>query len=244
MNPAQGVKLSIQNLAKVFGTHRILQHFNLSVSAGEFVSLLGPSGCGKSTLLRLIGDLEQPTSGEVKVETGQHKFFKSFVFQEPNLLPWRTLRQNLSLVFELTRKKNDLKINEVLHLVHLTQDADKYPNQLSGGMKMRASVARALLTEPKLLLLDEPFSALDENTRFRLQEELYAIWLKHKMTIIFVTHSISEAIFLSQRAVLLSGEPAQIVLDHKVQLPEKRDLWLRTDSRFISEVKLLSQSFK
>lgn len=237
-----GVDLSIQDLTKDFKQGHILQNFSLDIKSGEFVSLLGPSGSGKSTLLRLIAELDQPTSGRVRLSDTRAQ--KSFVFQESNLLPWRNLRQNLQLVFELTGQSvNNDRISEVLNLVGLQSDEQKYPSQLSGGMRMRASVARALLTRPSLLLLDEPFSSLDENTRHRLQEELYDIWLKEKMTVVFVTHSISEALFLSQRAVVLGGYPARIVLDHRVNLPTLRDASLRSDLVYISEVKTVAESF-
>ena len=239
-SPSQGVDLSLQDLTRQFQKHKVLENFSLLVRAGEFVSLLGPSGCGKSTLLRLIAGLDEPSGGTVNLG----KATKSFVFQDANLLPWRTLRRNLELVFELEKVAVDSgRVNEVLSLVGLLADANKYPNQLSGGMRMRASVARALLTRPQLLLLDEPFAALDENTRHRLQEELYRIWQQEKMTIIFVTHSASEAVFLSERAIVLGGQPTQLILDHRVALPSLRNGALRSDPAYISEMKLILKSF-
>ncbi len=239
---SHGVGLSVHDLGRSFGPQTILKNFSLEVTAGEFISVLGPSGSGKSTLLRLIAGLDEPNIGEVKL--ADTRAAKSFVFQDPTLLPWRNLKQNLELVFELTQEPiRTSRISEVLELVGLENDALKYPNQLSGGMRMRASVARALITRPRLLLLDEPFSALDENTRYRLQEELYSIWQKQKMTVIFVTHSISEAVFLSQRAIVLGKAPAQIVLNHSIALPELRISELRTDSRYIGEIKVLSKAF-
>ena len=237
---SQGVALFIHDLSHNFGTRTIIEHFDLEVKAGEFVSFLGPSGSGKSTLLRLIAGLVEASTGGLKLSDSLAA--KSFVFQDSNLLPWRNLRENLELVFELTGEAlRASRITEALELVGLQDDSLKYPNQLSGGMRMRASVARALLTKPRLLLLDEPFSALDENTRFRLQEELYSIWQKQKMTVLFVTHSISEAVFLSQRAIVIGGTPARIVKDYKVVLPDQRDADLRTDAAFISQIKLVSQ---
>ncbi len=249
-----GIELRIQNLAKSYLQNSIIEDFNLDINAGEFVAVLGPSGCGKSTLLRLIAGLEIATSGTLQFSQSQAS--KSFVFQDANLLPWRNLRENLELVFELiqephTKDEKVRLIREVLNLVGLANDIEKYPHQLSGGMRMRAGVARALLTNPKLLLLDEPFSALDENTRFRLQEELRAIWQRQKMTVIFVTHSVSEAVFLSERAILLgspyakqnSQMPTQILLDQKINLPQFRDADLRSDPNYILLVKQITQSF-
>lgn len=238
----------IQDLGRKFSQRTIIEHLNLEVRAGDFVSLLGSSGSGKSTLLRLIAGLDQPTSGNVKLADPQAT--RSFVFQESNLLPWRNLKQNLELIFELSNElrltsdqNRDMQINEALETVGLSDDALKYPNQLSGGMRMRAAVARALLTKPRLLLLDEPFSALDENARFRLQEELYSIWRKQKMTVIFVTHSVNEAVFLSGRAIVLGRRPTQIIFDHLIQLPEPRDSEMRTSAAYISQIKIVSQSF-
>ena len=244
-NQVSGVGLSIERLGRSFSNVSILKDFNLDINSGEFVSLLGPSGCGKSTLLRLIAGLDQGSSG--KIELSDKSASRSFVFQEANLLPWRSLRENLELVFELSEgglgKDSLEKINTVLELVGLAADAEKFPNQLSGGMRMRTSVARALLNQPKLLLLDEPFSALDENTRFRLQEELHSIWQKQKMTVVFVTHSISEAVFLSTRAVVIGGKPAHIILNQNIELKGLRNSDLRTDLEYVSLVKLISKCF-
>ncbi len=244
-NQVSGVGLSIERLGRNFSNISILKDFNLEIESGEFVSLLGPSGCGKSTLLRLIAGLDQGSSG--KIELSEKGASRSFVFQEANLLPWRSLRENLELVFELSEgglnRVSSEKIKATLELVGLAPDAEKFPNQLSGGMRMRASVARALLNQPKLLLLDEPFSALDENTRFRLQEELHAIWQKQKMTVVFVTHSISEAVFLSTRAVVIGGVPATVLLNQNIELSGLRNSNLRTDSQYVSLVKSISKCF-
>lgn len=230
--------IELRHLDRHFKNQVLLKDFNLEIEGGSFVSLLGASGSGKSTLLRLIAGLDEPSAGQVVVKAQN----KGFVFQDANLLPWRNVRENLQLVLELTSLKAN--IDEYLELVGLSEHATKYPNQLSGGMRMRVSVARALITRPNLLLLDEPFSALDENTRYHLQEELYQIWQQLKMTVVFVTHSISEAVFLSQRAIVLGKKPTQIILDHQVSLPKERDSHLRIDPKYISEIQFLSKHFE
>jgi NitT/TauT family transport system ATP-binding protein len=229
--------VEIEHLTRKFNKNIILEDFSLQIRAGSFVALLGSSGSGKSSLLRLIAGLDQPDAGKISVQS-ERAFQMSFVFQDANLLPWRSVRENLQLVLELTGLKGEVR--EVLELVGLTEHADKFPNQLSGGMRMRASVARALMTRPNL---DEPFAALDENTRYHLQEELYQIWQKQKMTIIFVTHSISEAVFLSERAILIGGSPARVVLDHPISLNRVRNAELRTTPEYLANIKVLSEHF-
>lgn len=232
-------------------TGSVLERFNLQIQPGEFVSLLGPSGCGKSTVLRLIAGLDQPQSGEVKVSVqtsdgSPSGAFRGFVFQEAQLLPWKTALGNTELPLELMKvPRSEIKNKALaaLRQVGLTEAQNKYPAQLSGGMKMRVSVARALVTEPRLLLLDEPFAALDENTRHRLQEDLRALWLKSRMTIVFVTHSASEAAFLSDRAVVLGLRPARVVLNRPSALPLMRDRALRTSGEYLREVEMLSSAF-
>ncbi len=232
--------VEIEHLTRQFNKNIILEDFSLHIKAGSFVALLGASGSGKSSLLRLIAGLDQPDAGQILVQADR-KFNMSFVFQDANLLPWRSVRENLQLVLELTGLNGDL--SEVLEIVGLTEHANKFPNQLSGGMRMRVSVARALITKPSLLLLDEPFAALDENTRYHLQEELYQIWQKQKMTVIFVTHSISEAVFLSERAILLGGSPAKVVLDHSISLTAERNSELRSQPEYLAHIKVLSEHF-
>ena len=239
----QGARIEIKNLRRSFKeTGPVVETLNLKIESGEFVSLLGPSGCGKSTLLRLIADLDHPDQGQLAVESFGQTFFRGFVFQESQLLPWRTVLENVALPLELrgVSRENRLEAaRESLARVGLTEALTKYPNQLSGGMKMRVSVARALVTKPSLLLLDEPFAALDENTRFQLQADLRDLWATLKMTVVFVTHSVSEAVFLADRAIVLSPRPAKIVLDHRISLRE-RD---RSDVEFIKEVQLLSRAY-
>jgi NitT/TauT family transport system ATP-binding protein len=223
----------------------VIEPLDLGIQRGEFVSLLGPSGCGKSTLLRLIAGLESAEGGEVTVESFGKKFFRGFVFQEAQLLPWRTVLSNVRLPLELMGRSGaeaDHEARAALEPLGLGDALDRYPAQLSGGMKMRVSLARALVTKPTLLLLDEPFAALDENTRFRLQEELRALWEKLRMTVVFVTHSVSEAVFLSDRALVLSRRPAKVLLDHRVQLGT-RSPELRAGAEYAREVQRVTQAF-
>jgi NitT/TauT family transport system ATP-binding protein len=237
-------RVEFKNVNRTFGnTGAVVDGFNLSIKEGDFVALLGPSGCGKSTLLRMIAGLDQPDAGVVDVVSSREKFFRAFVFQEAQLLPWRNVIRNVMLPLELMRRssgESEEIARETLAKVGLGDALEKYPNQLSGGMKMRVSLARALVTEPTLLLLDEPFAALDENTRFHLQDDLISLWQKRRMTVVFVTHSVMEAAYLSTRAVVLSQRPARIVLDRPLQQPSQRS---RTAPSYTNEVELLSAAF-
>jgi NitT/TauT family transport system ATP-binding protein len=190
---------------------------DLNVRRGEFVSLLGPSGCGKSTALRIIAGLSPPTSGvlevaDAAVQSTQHRSI-GFVFQEPTLMPWATVRDNVYLPLQLmkeTRAGAAARIDEVLANVGLSEFANIYPRELSGGMKMRVSLARALVTDPELLLMDEPFAALDEITRFKLNNDLLELWRRLRKTVIFVTHSVFESVYLSQRVVVMTPRPGRV----------------------------------
>ena len=243
-----GARIEVRSVRRHFPeTGPVVDTLNFKVEPGEFVSLLGPSGCGKSTLLRLIAGLDEPDAGEIKVDSFGREFFRSFVFQEAHLLPWRSVLENAALPLELMGvSKNDRlgQAREILSRVGLAEALGRYPSQLSGGMKMRVSLARALVTKPTLLLLDEPFAALDETTRFRLQEDLRSLWETLRMTVVFVTHSASEAVFLSERAVVFSPRPARVLLDRKIHLPELRVPNLRTDASLIAEVKTLSDTLR
>jgi NitT/TauT family transport system ATP-binding protein len=203
-----------------------LSGINLTIRDGEFMSLLGPSGCGKSTMLRLIAGLGPATTGSIdwhddpKCAAGERHAELGFVFQEPTLLPWATVSYNVYLPLKLagmTRAAARQRVNDALAMVGLEQSAGLHPRQLSGGMKMRVSIARALVTQPRVLLLDEPFSALDEITRFRLNNDLLTLWRRQRWTVVFVTHSVFEAVYLSQRIVMMSGQPGRIVSD--IQIP-------------------------
>jgi NitT/TauT family transport system ATP-binding protein len=246
MNPAAKVKLA--HVEHVFpGSGLVLRDFNLSVAPSEFIAVLGPSGSGKSTLLRLIAGLLEPSKGSVDVESFGQKFFRSFVFQEAHLLPWRTVLQNTVLPLEIMGVEESRSLDRarsVLAQVGLAEAVNLYPSELSGGMRMRVSLARALVGEPSLLLMDEPFSALDETTRYLLQEDLRELWRKLKTTIVFVTHSISEAVFLADRLVILSAKPSTIVLDKKLGLPEERLAPLRRDPIYLGYTDEISRFFR
>ena len=194
----------------------ILSDINLNIDSGEFVSILGPSGCGKSTLLRLASNLVKPTKGFVDYISPKDLSI-GFVFQNPTLMPWRTVMENITLPLELNKKK--FSKEEALMLlarVGLKDKEKSYPNELSGGQMMRVSIARSLINGCNLLLLDEPFAALDEITRRKLEDDLLEIWEKEKFTVLFVTHSVSEAIYLSQRVLVLSSGPGKIVYEKNI----------------------------
>ena len=194
----------------------VLSDINLNIDSGEFVSILGPSGCGKSTLLRLASNLAKPTKGVVDYISPKDLSI-GFVFQNPTLMPWRTVMENITLPLELNKKK--LSKEEALMWlarVGLKDKEKSYPNELSGGQMMRVSIARSLINGCNLLLLDEPFAALDEITRRKLEDDLLEIWEKEKFTVLFVTHSVSEAIYLSQRVLVLSSGPGKIVYEKNI----------------------------
>lgn len=217
-----------------------LRQIDLDVREGEFVSLIGPSGCGKSTLLRLIADLLQPAAGDVRVhgkpaaEARRDRDY-GMVFQAPVLYDWRTVERNVQLpleVMRVPRGERTARTRELLDLVGLTDFAGRYPWELSGGMQQRVSIARALSFRPSILLMDEPFGALDEMTRERLNMELLNIWSRTGTTVVFVTHSIPEAVFLSDRIVIMTPRPGRIETIVDVDLPRPRAGELREDERF------------
>lgn len=223
--------LQIQNISQAFQGKTILEKINLQIQAGSFVTVLGRSGSGKSTLLRILAGLDKPTSGSLQWPS--HEAGKiSFVFQEANLLDWRTAFENIQLPLELeknlSKEQMRLRVEEVLLQLKLQDLRDLYPSQLSGGMKMRVSLARALVTKPRVLLLDEPFAALDEGTRFALQDLLLSLQQQEKMTVIFVTHSIFEAVYMSQRLIVLSPSGGTVIMDEVLDLPAVRRPELRT----------------
>ncbi len=245
----QTAVVSLKNLTKVFnqgqGNETVaLQNVNLDVLPGEFVSLIGPSGCGKSTLLRLVGDLLEPTSGEVWVNgktAAQARLEQDYgiVFQSPILYDWRTVAENVQLPLELrhvNRAERWERVREMLELVELADFAGHYPWQLSGGMQQRVALARALITKPKLLLMDEPFGALDEMSRERLNVKLRHIWQQTECAVIFVTHSIAEAVYLSNRIVVMTARPGRVLRLIDVDLPRQRDNATRNDPRFFELV--------
>ena len=219
---------------------RALEGIDLEVGRGEFISLIGPSGCGKSTLLRLAGDLLSPTAGRVAVNGKDPSAARldreyGMVFQSATLLEWRKVRANVELpleVMEAGKRRRRERAEAMLALVGLTEFADHYPWQLSGGMQQRVSIARSLAFEPSILLMDEPFGALDEMTRERMQAELLRIWAETRTTVVFVTHSIPEAVFLSNRVVIMSPRPGRITRVVDIDLPQPRIQETRQDQRF------------
>ncbi|MCY0853197.1 ABC transporter ATP-binding protein [Cupriavidus sp. D39] len=218
-----------------------LRPVDLRLAPGEFVTLLGPSGCGKSTLLKMVAGLIPPSNGRLLIwrkridqlpESGRTL---SFVFQEATLMPWHTVFRNVRLPLELAgvpRTEADRRVREVLSLVGLARFEDALPRELSGGMQMRVSIARGLVVKPDLLLMDEPFGALDEITRYKLDSDLLALWQRHNLTVMFVTHSIHEAVFLSQRVVVMAARPGRIVDDIVIDEPFPRTTEFRLSARF------------
>ena len=245
----QGAAVHVAGLDRVFtsrqGTVAALQGVDLDVAPGEFVSLIGPSGCGKSTLLRLVADLDQPTSGTLEVfgkSARQARLDQDYgiAFQQAGLLPWRTVARNIELplaLHKVGKAERQARVEELIALIGLTEFAGSYPDQLSGGMQQRVAIARALAERPRLLLMDEPFGALDEMTRERMQNELARICGETGAAVVFVTHSIPEAVFLSDRVVVMSPRPGRIVDVVPVRLPgAARDDALREDRSFFDAV--------
>lgn len=237
--------IEVDQLSLVFPTNdgdvQALQDINLTINQGDFVSFIGPSGCGKTTLLRVIADLEQATAGSIQVngmspEQARLARAYGYVFQAASLYPWRTIASNIALPLEIMGLKGDAirqRVEQNLALVDLAGFGKKYPWQLSGGMQQRASIARALAVEPDLLLMDEPFGALDEIVRDHLNEQLLKLWAKTNKTVVFVTHSIPEAVFLSNRIVVMSPRPGRIHEVIESNLPADRDLSIRESPEFL-----------
>jgi NitT/TauT family transport system ATP-binding protein len=232
--------VSLRGVTKAYGNGVMaLGPLDLDVGRGEFVSLLGPSGCGKSTALRLIAGLNAPTSGSVRIAhrageaTARHSI--GFVFQEPTLMPWASVRENVRLPLKLAHApaaEANARVGAALTQVGLAEFAEAYPRQLSGGMKMRVSLARALVTDPDILLMDEPFAALDEITRFRLNDDLLALWRNLRKTVIFVTHSVFESVYLSQRVVVMTSRPGRLAAEFRIDTPEPRTEDFRTSADY------------
>jgi NitT/TauT family transport system ATP-binding protein len=232
--PRAGDVVSLQGVTKRYDRGvAALGPLDLTVRKGDFVSLLGPSGCGKSTALRIIAGLSAPTSGTVRVAGGGRSI--GFVFQEPTLMPWASVRDNVALPLKLAhRPRADIgeHVEAALARVGLAEFAAAYPRQLSGGMRMRASLARALVTDPDILLMDEPFAALDEITRFRLNNDLLALWRDLHKTVIFVTHSVFESVYLSRRVVVMTSRPGRISAEYRIDTAEPRSEDFRTSAEY------------
>ena len=232
---ARGAALTYQD-----GTEA-LRPLDLAVEQGEFVSLLGPSGCGKSTLLKLMAGLLAPSAGTVAVDRSR----LAFVFQAPTLMPWASVATNVRLPLDLAgtpRRRADARVADALALVGLDGFASRLPRALSGGMQMRVSIARALVMEPGLLLMDEPFGALDEITRYKLDAELLALWRSRGLTVVFVTHSIHEAVFLSTRIVMMAARPGRIVEEVAVDEPYPRTQDFTVTPRFAALARRVQDS--
>lgn len=239
--------LRLSRVTKRFGSGTVaLREFDLDVGAGEFVTLLGPSGCGKSTALRLVAGLAAPTSGTITWGGGDPAPDGrriGFVFQEPTLMPWASVAANVALPLRLAgvdRGEIDRRVDEALERVGLAQFAAAYPRELSGGMKMRVSIARALVTRPRVLLLDEPFAALDEITRFKLNNELLNLWRSEAWTVVFVTHSVYESVYLSTRIVVMGTRPGRVVSEHPLALPAERNDSIRASAGYLAACREVS----
>jgi NitT/TauT family transport system ATP-binding protein len=245
-----GLAVRLRGVTKTYDSGvTALGPLDLDVRRGEFISLLGPSGCGKSTALRLIAGLNAPTSGTVEVSRrpneakGTHSI--GFVFQEPTLMPWASVWENVRLPLKLAHMPGadaDARIGEALTQVGLPEFAQSYPRELSGGMKMRVSLARALVTDPDILLMDEPFAALDEITRFRLNNDLLTLWRDLRKTVIFVTHSVFESVYLSQRVVVMTARPGRIGSEFRIDATEPRGEEFRTSADYAGFCRTVSNA--
>lgn len=244
--------VKIERVSKRFPNGTLaLQDMSLEIGEHDFISFLGPSGCGKSTALRLLAGLSPATSG--KLTWAAHRTLGAsrtdrelaYVFQEPTLMPWSTVFDNVFLPLRLsgmTRGQADETVRDALAMVGLTKFADVYPRELSGGMKMRVSIARALVTQPRLMLMDEPFAALDEMTRSKLNNDLLAIWREHRFTVIFVTHSVYESVYLSNRIVVMAPRPGRVVRELRIGEPYPRNAGdFHVSTRYNEHVKAVQQ---
>lgn len=249
--PATPPLVSLRHVSKRFANGTLaLQGMSLDCGEHDFISFLGPSGCGKSTALRLIAGLTRISSGEVawsRVNSGTSTSDRElgFVFQEPTLMPWTKVFDNVWLPLKLAGMSRDAAapvVTQVLEMVGLSRFADVYPRELSGGMKMRVSIARALVTRPRLLLLDEPFAALDEMTRIKLNNDLLAIWREHRFSVIFVTHSVYESVYLSNRIIVMAPRPGRVVDEIHIDEPYPRGEAFRTSTRYNTHCTAVSQS--
>ncbi len=252
------VEIKIENLGVSFPDKEggapvvALQNINLEIMQGEFISLVGPSGCGKTTLLRTIADLQQPTGGSISVRGQSPREIRlqkkyGIVFQNPVLLDWRTVRRNVCMPMEMMgipKRDRTARVTKMLELVGLMEFGKKYPHELSGGMQQRVGIARALAIKPEILLMDEPFSALDEFTKEKLHVDLLRIWKKTNKTILFVTHNIQEAVFLSDRVVVLSPHPGRVSAVVDITLDRPRDLSIRSTPEFNALVTRVRSSFE
>jgi NitT/TauT family transport system ATP-binding protein len=235
----------LRGVGKTFANGIVaLDRLDLDVRPGEFVSLLGPSGCGKSTALRVIAGLSEPSSGQIEWSQAEDRRRLGYVFQEPTLMPWATVAANVRLPLKLAGLAATAqgRVDAALARVGLSGFADSYPRELSGGMKMRASIARALVTEPELLLMDEPFAALDEITRFRLNNDLLSLWRSLGKTVVFVTHSVFESVYLSQRVIVMTPRPGRVFAEFAIGAPYPRDERFRTSADYAGYCRRVSEA--
>jgi NitT/TauT family transport system ATP-binding protein len=237
--------VALRGVGKAFGTGTLaLDGLDLDIRDGEFLSLLGPSGCGKSTALRIVAGLSEPSRGTVTWSDPAARKGLGFVFQEPTLMPWATVFNNVFLPLKLSGAGRDAvreRVMETLTRVGLADFAQAYPRELSGGMRMRVSIARALVTAPRILLMDEPFAALDEITRFKLNDDLVALWRELRMTVVFVTHSVFESVYLSSRIVVMTGRPGRVSSELTIDTPG-RDARFRTSAEYAGYCRVASEA--
>ncbi|MSO66986.1 MAG: ABC transporter ATP-binding protein [Pseudolabrys sp.] len=238
--------VSLRNVGKTFESGTVaLDRFNLDVGSGEFVSLLGPSGCGKSSALRIVAGLSTASEGSVEGPGGAGAGHIGFVFQEPTLMPWADVAANVRLPLKLSdadEARSRAAVTQAIARVGLADFARAYPRELSGGMRMRTSIARALVTEPELLLMDEPFAALDEITRFKLNNDLLVLWQQLRRTVIFVTHSVFESVYLSQRIVVMTPRPGRVFAEIAIPAPYPRDERFRTSPEYAGFCRTVSEA--
>jgi NitT/TauT family transport system ATP-binding protein len=248
--PGQGQQASsvatLRGVGKTFPNGTVaVKDLDLDIRQGEFISLLGPSGCGKSTALRMLAGLVPPSHGTIAWREKSAPGDLSFVFQEPTLMPWATVAGNVRLPLMLLGRDQEVsapRLRQILERVGLDAFERAYPRELSGGMMMRVSIARALVTDPKLLLMDEPFAALDEITRFKLNDDLLALWRELRKTVVFVTHSVFESVYLSQRIVVMTPRPGRIFREVAIDAPYPRDESFRTSAEYAALCRTVSQA--
>ena len=245
--------IELDRVHKQFGNGTVaLRDMSVGIREGEFVSFLGPSGCGKSTALKMIAGLLSVSAGAISVNghppgKGEHAGDLSYVFQEPTLMPWATVFDNVWLPLRLAgapRRTAEPQVREALAMVGLSSFADSYPRQLSGGMKMRVSIARAMVTRPRLLLMDEPFAALDEMTRFKLNNDVLELWDRHRLTVIFVTHSVFESVYLSNRVVVMAARPGRVLEDLALPGHYPRDRHYRTTEAYAENCRRVGRALE
>jgi len=238
--------LTLRGVAKRYATGTLaVQDVGLTIERGDFLALLGPSGCGKSTLLRMIAGLDAPSAGRLEWADAAARRDIGFVFQEPTLMPWSTALRNVMLPLELAgvaRAEAEQRARQMLARVELAGFENAYPRQLSGGMRMRVSIARALVTKPRLLLMDEPFAALDEITRFRLNNDLLKLWQDERFTVVFVTHSVFESVFLAERIVVMAPRPGRIAAERRVPAEDRAAPEFRTSPSYAAHCREVSRA--